>query len=177
MAKEETKANVGVGADSEVISISRGDLRALIQQEIAGGFKKPKRVTEHVARLRLYEGKPVVKYDGYNEVEENGKRVAYINIYPEGVEKPVRVKYLEFLNSDTSVQVKIVKQVAEETVKVEGKVRSKNPDEAHISSKRMWESNEVDLEVTSYTYMVTVEVLEGELAGKQFTLDSRALNA
>lgn len=174
--KEPTKA----ASQEEMVTISKGQLDGLMQRleslEVGRGIKKPKRVTEHFARVRFHDGKPVVKYDGYKEKEEDGKRVAYINIHLYETKEPITVKYLEFLNSNNSVEVKIVKQEATEVVQNEGKIRTRNPDEAKISSKN-FESSEIDLEVTSYIYMVTVEVLEGETAGKQYTFDSSALNA
>lgn len=166
----------------KTVTMTEEQFQGLMQRiesvEIGKGIRKPKRVTEREATVRFYEGKPVIKYSNFKEKLEEGKRVGYIDITLYGEDKPVTVQYLNFLNNENNVvKVKILSQKAEEITEVQGKVRSRNPDEAGISSKSPWQSNEVDLEVISYKYQVEVEVLDGEFKGQKYTFDAAALNA
>lgn len=163
----------------EMLSISRKQLQAIIQEEVqkglVGGVKTPKRVTERVANLRLHDGKPVVGYGNVREIREKdtNKMVAFMDISLFGEKEPVKVNYLEFLNTPNFVQVLVKKQTAEEVVKNDGVMSAENPDPLN---NKNFQSFETDMEVVSYRYTAEVEVLEGEQKGKTFTLPANCLN-
>ena len=170
---------------TKMVSISEGQLKGLLDRlenlERGQKFERPKRVTTHVATMRVYEGKPVVWYGNVKESwdDKQDKMIAYMDIKLEGQEKSVNVNYLDFLNSPTSVQVEIKSQKAEEIrelPKTGPTAAFQNPDEANWTGRfKSWQGGQ-DLEVVSYKYQAEVEILDGDLRGKTFSVPSSCLN-
>lgn len=168
--------------NNEVVQLTKSQFDSIMADLSAlknrGAVKKPKRVTEHTATLRFHNDKPVVWYGNIRELKDKdtGRLVAWMDIKVLGSEKVINVPYLEFLNGNNRVQVKILKQTAEEIVKSFGNFRAENPDPAQISN-RNWRANEVEEEVRSYKYTSVVEVIDGEHTGEQYTISNDALNS
>lgn len=141
------------------------------------GVVKPKRVTEHTARVRVHEGKPVVWCGNVKEKKDasTGKLVAWMDLKLDGSDKVVMVEYLDFLNAPNHVLANIKSQKMEQFETVLGVRNAINPDEAKINSKN-WKSKEVEDRVVTRKYTVTVEILEGDLQGKEFVIPADALN-
>lgn len=170
--------------DQEMVQVPKAQLEGLLGRleslENKGKTQKPKRVTERVALLRVHEGKPVVAYKNVRDVfeAEKNKNVSYMDIYvldEAEIAGPVKVNYLKFLNDTNSVQVQIEKQDVEEKTVSQGVVKAQNPDPAKVTSK-IWDSREIDLEVTQREYVATIKVLEGDLKDKVFRVPADALN-
>src|SRR3990167_4020486 len=88
---------------SETITLTRAQLEAIVdervQKGLTGGVKPLKRVTERIATLRVFKGKPVVWYGNVKQKRnEDGDAVAFMDIKLFDQEKSVTVNYLEFLN-------------------------------------------------------------------------------
>lgn len=134
---------------------------------------KPTRITTHTAMLRFCNDRPVVKYDNFQEILENGKRTGYIDLTLSDGEV-ITVPYLEFLNEGNAEKVSITSQKATESVKSYGSVRAMNPDPLN---QKTWNGGMIELDVTSVTYQAEVEVLEGPRKGQKFSVPTSALNA
>lgn len=181
MAKtDEIKKATEAKAPNETITMTRSQLEGIVAEMIAksGSPKKPQRVTDHVATLRFHEGRPVVQYGQVREVKENGEKVAYMNINVqedgEFVAEPIKVRYIDFLNDSNFSKVQILKQHAEKKEISHGEFHTQNANEVY--DKKFQSELAEDLEVR-YIYTCDVEVLEGDLKGKKFTVPATALNA
>ena len=182
-----------VNDDAEPVTLTKGQLKGILSEldslKNRGMIQKPKRVTEHYARLRYHEGKPVVWYGNVREKKDHdsGKFVTWMDIKLFEDPKAIPVLYLDFLNSrndyaNNAVQVAIKKQEVEEKIESLGRRQAENPNPAtDPSTGRPLDSNwrpfEVEMEVTSREYTATIEVLEGSDRGKTFVLPSSCLNA
>ena len=184
--KEELKtteqAPVGIAeTNEELITLTKSQLEGIMADldslKKSQTSVKPKRSTERVATLRFHDDKPVVWYGEVKEVwnSERHKNIAYLDFKVEGNNKPINVEYLKFLNSDNKVNVKIKSQSVEEITQSEGVMTTRNPDQAKIATKN-WESREMDAEIITRIYTVTVEVMEGPHSGEVYTVPAKSLN-
>lgn len=162
-------------SDKEVVSLERGELNSLISEAVDRAMKnrgvpqKAKRVTERTATVRFHEDKLVEHYGNvYEEKDQHGKLVAYMDIKLNGEKAIFKVEYLKFLNSPNSHDVVIKKQRMEEIVESEGTFRTVNPDEARIERKNFTARVE-EAEVTRRVYTSDIEVTEGPYKGQTFT--------
>ena len=170
---------------NEMVTMTKGQLKGLLDRvenlERGQKHERPKRVTEHFATMRIHEGKPVIWFGNVKEKWDDklDKLVAWMDIKLEGQDKPVTVEYLEFLNSPTSVRVEIKSQKAEEIrelPKIGQTTAFENPDQGNWTGKfKSWQGGQ-DLEVVSFKYQAEIEILEGELVGKTFSIPSNCLN-
>ena len=170
---------------SDVVEISKSQLKGLLDRlenlERGQKFERPKRVTEHFATIRVYDSKPVVWFGNVKEKWDDAqdKMIAWMDIKLEDQDKLVTVEYLEFLNSPTSIRVQIKSQKAEEVrelPKTGPTMAFENPDEGNWTGKfKSWQGGQ-DLEVVSYKYQAEVEILEGDLRGKSFSVPVNCLN-
>lgn len=172
--KETTEIDLNAPA-----TITEGQLRGILDELKAlkqgSKFERPKRVTDRVATIRYHEGSPVVWYGNVRELKDaaTGKMIAYMDIKTVADDEAKTVEYLAFLNSSNSVQVQIKKQEAEQIIESQGRYTAHNPNE-HFDKK--WQNREVDLEVISYRYTATIEVLEGDDKGSEYEISVEALN-
>ena len=148
-------------------------------------IKKPKRVMEHHAFVRLHNEKPVVKIEKV-WVENKGRdnenvlcRLAYIDSIekdeqgnPKQVEKTAEVNYLDFLNDADKLKVKIIKQEAKDKTFSQGM----SP-KVDIETDSIVKGVEIDMEVVVIEYDCEVEFLEGDtLRGQVITMSNEGLN-
>ncbi len=162
---------------SETITITRDQLKAFVQDEVAKAIgskiEKPKRVTDRVAVIRIHEGKPVVSLNKVRERLVDGRQVAFCKIQTLGSPEEIEVGYLDFLNEAEKANVKILSQKATESVKSYGTIKAINPDPMNIKE---WNGGNVDLEVTSVQYQAEIEVIDGDLAGQKYSVPTSCLN-
>jgi len=190
MTEENKKEGVEkVEVDAQQLKQLLADNEAFKQKfaKIEKGVEKPKRVTEHIARLRLIKGSPVVDFgktweelprtelNQLNEKRLFGEFIVLVK-GEDGKERQVveTVDYIDFINESERAKVSILYQKATKHVDVQDTVRKSNPDPVHNKDFRGGE--EVDLEVISYSYMCEVEVIDGTLKGNKYKLDSNVLN-
>jgi hypothetical protein len=132
------------------------------------GVRRPKRVKEHVAVMRQHDGKLVVGVGTAKELKDKG---LCLPLVLEGSDKLTWVNYLDFLNADNLVNVKVVSQKAEEHIDTGGSF----PKIDQKTDQMMDE--QIELEVLTVSYEVTVEVLDdGDFKGHTLTVPSTALN-
>lgn len=164
------------GKQAETMTVTKEQWTAVLQEiaNLKGATpKKPERVTTHVAVLRFCNNRPVTKFDNYQEILENGKRVAYIDLTLIDGEV-ITVPYLDFLNEANGEKVSILSQKATESVKNYGQARAINPDPLN---QKTWNGGLIDLEVVSVSYQAEVEVVEGAHQGEKYSVPTSCLNA
>ena len=161
----------------QTITMTVDQLNALVDERIKnrGIVEKPKRVTDRTARMRIHNGQAVV---GFGQVKERmdasiGRPMAWLEITLEDG-KVETVPYLEFLNSPNSVLVQIKRTQVEEIVKSDGYIHAQNPNPKDIKN---WKDAEVEAVSTSEKRTMEVLILEGELKGKELTVDGNVLNS
>ena len=162
-----------------------------VQKGLMAGFQPPKRVSDRIATLRFYKGKPVVWYGNVRELKtkDDDERVSYMDIKLYGEEKVLTIKYLDFLNKEKeyseeveSYEVSIKSQKVEEIYKSYGRRMAENPNPARDPATgqplgdRGWQSKEIEMEVVGYKYTAVVEVNDGPHKGEEFTLSTACLN-
>lgn len=143
-----------------------------------GGVSKPKRITDHEIRIKLIDNKPIVRVGrvvskniGTN-VETNDLEV--YTLEDDGTEKKHLVHYLDFLNGGEHAMARITNQIATEIEEIQGYTR---PESFNLNTGQATVgSNEVPLRVTSVTYKLEIEILNGLLTGKKLTIDQSASN-
>jgi hypothetical protein len=145
---------------------------AQLEEKLANkGIRRPQRVNEHIAKLREWDNalilgwktspKEVTTKDGESELQ-------WTVVDHKGTE--LVIPYLRFLNEATPVQVKILDQKA---VVDEKLVETNLKRDAQHGDQPTGEM--IDYTVTSVSYIVKVEVLEGKLKGETFVLPQNNL--
>jgi hypothetical protein len=176
-------------ADEKKVSLTQAQLDTLmnkidsLEKAVKGGTQKPKRITEHTATLREWEGKLVIgnkrSYNKLNErtMQEEAKIKLLLidSIGAEPTEEEVNL--LDYLNDGLRVQVKIVSQVAKEIEKVQGSTITTPTHEVYYKKNHIsFKSEDVDLIVTSVEYTSKIEVLEGKFTGETMEINNKFLN-
>ena len=89
--------------EKEMVQIPKSQLEGILAdiEKLKKGpvYEKPRRVTERIARLRFFNGKPVVWYGNVREIRNDklGKFIAFMDIKVLGVKDLIEVEYLKFL--------------------------------------------------------------------------------
>ena len=175
---EDTELAKTIAAEAprgKTVTMSEAQFKALMDRidRVEGGFKKPARVKDHVAYLRVYNSKPIVKYGQAKVVydKELRKNRMDLELYTaEDQTKPFVVDYLTFLNEDNQVKVSILSQKAVESIESMGTRAKVDP-----KTDRFMDS-EIELEVRSVVYQAEIEITEGELKGQKLSVPADALN-
>ncbi len=131
------------------------------------GIRHPKRITDHVARLREWEGELVV---GFSPVRSDKNKDLVWDITL-GNGKSMTVGYLKLLNEALPVQVKILKQEATVDEKIVETNFKRDPQHGDTPTGEM-----IDYVVTTVDYVSTIEVIEGTHAGEKITLNNKFIN-
>lgn len=175
--KEEVKVEEVKAPSAETITLTKGQLEAMIDDRIKnkGVPEKPRRVTDRTARLRFHNGQAVVKYANVREKLDvsTGRPLAWMDITLEDGSVHT-VPYLEFLNSQNSALVQIKRMQVEEVVVSEGSLRTQNPNPKDIKN---WSGSEIEAVVTHENRVMEVVVLDGEYKGREIKVDGNALNS
>ena len=177
MAKEKDDQNQEI---NEMVQVPKeqweGILADVAKLKKGPIYERPRRVTERIARLRFFKGKPVIWYGNVREIrnEKLGKFIAFMDIKVFGSKELIEVEYIKFLNERNWCEVLIKEQRAEEIIERKGRKRTINPDPVF---NRKFQQIEVEDEVVSFEYEADVEVLEGEFKGEVFTVPASCLNA
>lgn len=173
--------------EEETVVVSKVELDGILSRlkDLESGKKmmltKSDRVKEHIAYLRMIDDELVV---GVQKNKRGEEKSAYIYKNEHGDEflrwdvvlesgKKVTVEMLEFLNDNNKINVKILDQKAKKSVKVVDVIKAENSD-PHLNKN--FSSFDVEQEVVSVEYDATVEILDGENAGKTLTISTRMLN-
>lgn len=140
-----------------------------------GQLIKPKRVMEHVARLREWDGKLVVGftkvYQVLNQATQSMDEKIELILKDGNNKQKVEAGYLDFLNNALPINVKILEQRAEKKEDIVGRSNLVDP-----KDDRIYPDKTIDMIVTSVDYTSKVEVLDGQFKGETFVIENRFLN-
>ena len=137
---------------------------------------RPKKVTEHIAWLKIYNGQPVIGWDNVKDDGTIDGRNLKINLHLLD-ETSVEVSYKEFVQRTPKVMVKILKTETKERTETEygkgggGVFNRVDPKTDRITS------DEVELSVGYIENKMEIEIVEGELTGKKLEINANYLNA
>lgn len=170
----------------ETINISVDKLNSLLDRieklEKKDKPVKTKRITEHTAQIREWEGCLVVSYDKvferFNPGTGKSESIITLNVItPDKKSKKIEAGYVDFLNNATVCHAKILKQTADEKEHVQGSTYITPTDEVEAKRKGLsYGQNQVDLIVKSYVYTSEVEMIDGNFVGYKFEVNNKYLN-
>ena len=166
--------------EEKMVQVPADQLQSIMErlekmEKGAGAAIKPKRVNEHTAKLRLWNGKLVVGVEKvYQVLNQNTQQMEdKIDLVMRDGDKLQKdtADYLNFLNQATPIKVKILEQKAENVTTIENTINL-------VDSKddRIYMDRSTDLEVTSVVYVSKVEVMEGDFIGETFRINNKYLN-
>ena len=170
-------------ADEKMIEVPEGKLNELLTRlnNLERGITtvRPKRITQHTAYMRTYDGGLVVDFDQVKTLIDPVTKEQLlkwdIKVWKAESEKkePFTVDYLNFLNEHNSVKVLVKEQKAKTDTVIAGYINTTPTDPVNTKN---WSQQEVPLEVTTVSYDVTVEVLEGDFKGVIVTVPNKVFN-
>lgn len=151
--------------------------RIQVLEEKDQPIKKLKKVDEHFAYLREYDGFYLVDFGKFTTKKVDDVKTMFLTVKFQNIDGKIKedeVKYVEFFaESGPRQKVKLIKRLSEEVVQTQDTISKVNLNE-HEQKKFI--GGEVDLDVISYIDEYEVEFLEGNLQGKRVNVKANVLN-
>jgi hypothetical protein len=179
LAEEDKKEKTKVEPEEpELVTVPKGILDDMQKQinELRKGVTmvRPAREKNHTAFIRLVDGSPVMKINKvWTEDRGTVAERNYIEVFDFN-DKKIKLDYLQFLNENPKVKVRIDKINEEKKEKVVDYINPSNP---NPTFDKGWSSpGEVPMVETYSIFDYDVTILEGDLEGKSFNINSSCLN-
>ena len=179
--KSTTTAKTSESQSSKVV-LEKADFESLMDriqalEERNKPEQKLKKVDEHYAYLREYDGFYLVDFGKFNTKKIDDIKTMFLNVKLEdlkGKQKEVEVKYVEFFaESEPRKKVQILKKITKAEVTTQDTISKVNLNE---HEDKNFIPGSVDLDVISYDDKYEVEFLEGNLKGQKVIIKANVLN-
>lgn len=151
--------------------------RIQVLEEKDQPIKKLKKVEEHFAYLREYDGFYLCEFGKFTTKKIDDVKTMFVTVKLQdlnGKIKEEEVKYIEFFaESGPRKKVRLIKRLREEVVTTQDTVSKTNLNE---HKEKNFIGGEVDLDVITYKDEYEVEFLDGSLIGKTVRVSANVLN-
>lgn len=165
--------------NGETITLTKDQFEAIIEKLNRlekGGVRKPKKVNDRIAVVRVVEGKLFSGYEKKPWTVNFGRHDEYMLckarfVGKDGTPEVKEINYLQFIREAPTAKVKILSRKDTTIVESQGEQQMRDPE-----TDRVLSGQSMEIEVTSVESEFTIEILDGDLEGTTFVVNDEALN-